>query len=48
MSLPGIVPPLAASGFCFSRLLQMHDIVLGWFINRYEFGLRVYPYDVQI
>jgi insertion element IS1 protein InsB len=26
---------------CFSRSIPMHDIVLGLFINRYEFGLRV-------
>ncbi len=26
---------------CFSKSIQMHDIVLGLFINRYEFGLRV-------
>jgi insertion element IS1 protein InsB len=25
----------------FSRSIQLHDIVLGLFINRYEFGLRV-------
>jgi insertion element IS1 protein InsB len=25
----------------FSKSIQMHDIVLGLFINRYEFGLRV-------
>jgi insertion element IS1 protein InsB len=26
---------------CFSKSIQMHDIVIGLFINRYEFGLRV-------
>ena len=26
---------------CFSRSLQMHDIVIGLFVNRYEFGLPV-------
>jgi insertion element IS1 protein InsB len=26
---------------CFSRLTQMHDIVIGLFVNRYEFGLLV-------
>jgi insertion element IS1 protein InsB len=26
---------------CFSGSIQMHDIVLGLFINRYEFGLQV-------
>ena len=26
---------------CFSRSTQMHDIVMGLFVNRYEFGLLV-------
>jgi insertion element IS1 protein InsB len=26
---------------CFSKSLVMHDIVIGLFINRYEFGLSV-------
>ena len=26
---------------CFSRSAQMHDIVIGLFVNRYEFGLLV-------
>lgn len=26
---------------CFSRSTQMHDIVIGLFVNRYEFGLAV-------
>ena len=26
---------------CFSKSLAMHDIVIGLFINRYEFGLAV-------
>jgi insertion element IS1 protein InsB len=26
---------------CFSKSIQMHDIVIGLFVNRYEFGLRV-------
>jgi insertion element IS1 protein InsB len=25
----------------FSKSIQMHDIVIGLFVNRYEFGLRV-------
>ena len=32
---------LVRKTICFSRSIQMHDIVLGLFINRYEFGLRV-------
>jgi insertion element IS1 protein InsB len=26
---------------CFSKSIEMHDIVIGLFINRYEFGLPV-------
>jgi insertion element IS1 protein InsB len=26
---------------CFSKSIQMHDIVIGLFVNRYDFGLRV-------
>ena len=26
---------------CFSRSTQMHDIVIGLFVNRYEFGMPV-------
>jgi len=26
---------------CFSRSIQIHDIVIGLFVNRYEFGLPV-------
>jgi insertion element IS1 protein InsB len=29
---------LARKTICFSKSIQMHDIVLGLFINRYEFG----------
>jgi len=29
---------LARKTICFSKLTQMHDIVIGLFINRYEFG----------
>ena len=32
---------LARKTICFSRSLQMHDIVIGLFINRYEFGIPV-------
>ena len=31
---------LARKTICF-KSIQMHDIVIGLFINRYEFGLRV-------
>ena len=32
---------LARKTICFSKLEQMHDIVIGLFINRIEFGLTV-------
>lgn len=30
---------LARKTICFSKLEKMHDIVIGLFINRYEFGI---------
>jgi len=32
---------LVRKTICFSKSLAMHDIVIGLFINRYEFGLSV-------
>ena len=32
---------LARKTICFSKSISMHDIVIGLFINRYEFGLNV-------
>ena len=32
---------LARKTSCFSRSVQMHDLVIGLFVNRYEFGLPV-------
>ena len=32
---------LARKTICFSRSVQMHDLVIGLFVNRYEFGLPV-------
>jgi insertion element IS1 protein InsB len=32
---------LTRKTICFSRLTQLHDIVIGLFVNRYEFGLPV-------
>jgi insertion element IS1 protein InsB len=32
---------LARKTICFSKSEKMHDIVLGLFINRYEFGLAI-------
>jgi hypothetical protein len=39
---------LVRKTICFSRSIQMHDTVLGLVIHRYEFGLQVYLYEVQI
>ena len=32
---------LVRKTICFSRSTQMHDIVIGLFVNRYAFGLLV-------
>ncbi|MBF0137026.1 MAG: transposase, partial [Magnetococcales bacterium] len=32
---------LARRTICFSRSILMHDIVIGLFINRFEFGMAV-------
>ncbi len=32
---------LTRKTICFSKSVQMHDIVIGLFINRYEFGLDI-------
>ena len=32
---------LVRKTICFSKSIHMHDIVIGLFVNRYEFGLRV-------
>ena len=32
---------LARKTICFSKSTQMHDIVIGLFVNRYEFGRAV-------
>lgn len=32
---------LTRKTICFSKSIQMHDIVIGLFINRYAFGLQI-------
>ncbi len=32
---------LARKTICFSKTEEMHDLVIGLFINRYEFGLNI-------
>jgi len=32
---------LTRKTICFSKSIRMHDIVIGLFVNRYEFGLQI-------
>ena len=32
---------LARQTICFSKSIQMHEIVIGLFINKYEFGIDI-------
>ena len=32
---------LVRKTICFSKSVQMHDLVIGLFVNRYEFGLTL-------
>jgi len=32
---------LARKTICFSKSVQMHDLVIGLFVNRYEFGRSI-------
>jgi insertion element IS1 protein InsB len=32
---------LVRKTICFSKSIEMHDIIIGLFVNRYEFGLPV-------
>ena len=41
LTLRARIKRLARKTICFSKSIQMHDIVIGLFMNRYEFGLRV-------
>lgn len=35
------IKPLVRRTICFSKTTTMHDLVLGLFINRYEFGVAI-------
>ena len=35
------IKQLARKTICFSKTEEMHDLVIGLFINRYEFGLKI-------
>ena len=39
---------LTRKTICFSKSMQMHDIVIGLFVNRYEFGFMLCIGEVQI
>ncbi|MDV2996887.1 MAG: hypothetical protein N4J56_006592 [Chroococcidiopsis sp. SAG 2025] len=41
LSLRTRIKRLTRKTICFSRSEEMHDIVIGLFINRYEFGLNI-------
>jgi insertion element IS1 protein InsB len=38
LTLRARIKRLARKTICFSKSIQMHDIVIGLFVNRYEFG----------
>jgi insertion element IS1 protein InsB len=39
LTLRARIKRLARKTICFSKSIQMHDIVIGLFVNRYEFGV---------
>src|SRR5688572_20182588 len=39
LTLRARIKRLARKTICFSKSVQMHDIVIGLFVNRYEFGM---------
>lgn len=41
LNLRTCIKHLARKTICFSKTITMHDIVIGLFINRYEFGLSI-------
>ena len=41
LTLRARIKRLARKTICFSKSTQMHDIVIGLFINRYAFGLNI-------
>ena len=42
LTLRARIKRLVRKTICFSKSTQMHDIVLGLFVNRFAFGLPVY------
>jgi insertion element IS1 protein InsB len=41
LTLRTCIKRLARKTIYFSKSMQMHDIVSGWFVNRYEFGVQI-------
>lgn len=41
LTLRARIKRLTRKTICFSKLEKMHDIVIGLFINRYEFGVSI-------
>lgn len=41
LSLRTRIKRLARKTICFSKSIWLHDVVIGLFINRYEFGLSI-------
>ena len=41
LNLRDRIKRLARKTICFSKSITMHDIVIGLFINRYEFGILI-------
>ena len=41
LSLRTRIKRLTRKTICFSKTEEMHDLVIGLFINRYEFGLKI-------
>jgi insertion element IS1 protein InsB len=41
LTLRARIKRLARKTICFSKSIQMHDIVIGLFVNRYDFGLQI-------
>lgn len=39
LTLRARIKRLARKMVCFSKSIQMQDTVIGWFVNRHEFGL---------
>jgi len=41
LTLRARIKRLARKSICFSKSVEMHDLVIGLFINKYEFGVNI-------